>query len=180
MAPPAAACRLRWAVPADAGEIVAMIRELAVFEREPASSVEIDEADILRDAFGTPRRCEVVLAEMAVGDGAAWRVAGFALFFHNYSTWTGRAGLYLEDIFLRDFARGSGCGRTLMAGLAKIALARGCPRFDLWVLHWNPARTFYEKLGFVDMADWRPYRLSGAKLGQLAEEAPDGFEDRGS
>ncbi len=150
-----------------------MVKELAVFEREPLSSVKITEADVLRDCFGELRRCEVLIAER---EG---RIGGFALYFHNYSTWLGRAGLYLEDIFVRDWARGAGVGRLLMAGLARIAKERGCPRLDLWVLHWNPARTFYEKLGMIDMADWRPYRLEAAAIARLAEEAEDGSWHRG-
>jgi len=160
--------RLRPAVPNDAAEIVAMVGELAIFEREPLSSVKITEADILRDCFGEPRRCEVLLAER---EG---RIGGFALYFHNYSTWMGRAGLYLEDLFVRDWARGSGVGRLLMAGLARIAAERRCPRLDLWVLHWNPARAFYEKLGMIDMTEWRPYRLEADGIAALAKEAGDG------
>ncbi len=165
--------RLRPAKPADAAEIVAMVKELAEFEREPLSSVKITQADVLRDCFGEPKRCEVLIAER---EG---RIAGFALYFHNYSTWLGRAGLYLEDIFVREWARGHGVGRLLMAGLARIAKERGCPRLDLWVLHWNPARRFYEKLGMIDMADWRPYRLEAAGIARLAEEAGDGSWHQG-
>lgn len=160
--------RLRAARPEDASEIVAMVGELAEFDREPLSRVKVTQADILRDCFGEPRRCEVLLAER---DG---RIGGFALYFHNYSTWMGRAGLYLEDLFVRDWARGAGVGRLLMAGLARIAAERGCPRLDLWVLHWNPARAFYEKLGMIDMADWRPYRLEADGIARLAAEAGDG------
>lgn len=150
-----------------------MVRELALFEREPLSSVKITQADVLRDCFGEPRRCEVLIAER---EG---HIAGFALYFHNYSTWMGRAGLYLEDIFVRDWARGHGVGRLLMAGLARIAKERGCPRLDLWVLHWNPARAFYEKLGMIDMSDWRPYRMEAAGIARLAEEAGDGSWHQG-
>ena len=165
--------RLRPARREDAGEIVAMVRELAEFEREPLTSVKITEADILRDCFGEPRHCEVLIAER---EG---RIAGFALYFHNYSTWLGRAGIYLEDVFVRDWALGSGVGRLLMAGLARIAKERGCARLDLWVLHWNPARAFYEKLGMIDMSEWRPYRLEAAGIERLAEEAGDGSWHQG-
>jgi GNAT superfamily N-acetyltransferase len=160
--------RLRHARRDDASEIAAMVRELAVFEREPLASVKITQADVLRDCFGERPRAEVLIAERQ------GRIAGFALYFHNYSTWMGRAGLYLEDIFVRDWARGNGVGRLLMAGIARIAKERGCPRLDLWVLHWNPARAFYEKLGMIDMSDWRPYRLEAAGIERLAEEAGDG------
>jgi GNAT superfamily N-acetyltransferase len=165
--------RLRPARRDDAAEIVAMVRELALFEREPLTSVKIAEPDVLRDCFGERPRAEVLIAERA------GRIAGFALFFHNYSTWMGRAGLYLEDIFVRDWARGCGVGRLLMAGLARIAKERGCARLDLWVLHWNPARAFYEKLGMIDMSDWRPYRLEAAGIERLAEEAGDGSWHQG-
>jgi len=151
-----------------------MVRELAVFEREPLSSVKITENDVLRDCFGEHPRAEALIAERA------GRIAGFALFFHNYSTWAGRAGLYLEDLFVRDWARGGGVGRLLMAGLARIARQRNCLRLDLSVLHWNPARAFYEKLGMIDMSEWRPYRLEAAGIERLAEEAGDGSWHQGA
>jgi GNAT superfamily N-acetyltransferase len=156
---------IRPAVPADAATVVAMVRELAVFEREPLTTVEASEADFQRDCFGPHPRCEILIGEV---DGAA---QGFVLFFHNYSTWLGRAGVYVEDLYVRDAARGLGLGRQLLAAVARIALARGCRRLDLSVLHWNPARRFYEQLGFVEQADWRPYRVSGESLVRLADEA---------
>jgi ribosomal protein S18 acetylase RimI-like enzyme len=161
---------VRPATPADAATLVALVRELAIYEREPLSSVKMTEADVLRDGFGPERRFEALIAE---ADG---RAAGFALFFHNYSTWEGRAGLYIEDIYVSEWARGLGVGRRLVAEVAAIARERGCPRVDLWVLHWNPARKFYERIGFTDMSDWTPYRLSGEALAKVAAEA-DG-EDR--
>jgi GNAT superfamily N-acetyltransferase len=154
---------IRMADPADAGTILRLIRELAEFE-DLLDQVRATEADILRDGFGPTPRFECLLAEL---DGAA---VGFALFFHNYSTFEGRAGLYLEDIFVEPAARQAGVGRALMRRLAQIAIERGCARFDLWVLHWNPAREFYHRLGFDHMTDWLPYRLDGATLRALAEE----------
>jgi ribosomal protein S18 acetylase RimI-like enzyme len=156
---------VRPATPADAATLVALVRELAAYEREPLSSVKMTEADVLRDGFGPERRFEALIAE---ADG---RAAGFALFFHNYSTWEGRAGLYIEDIYVSEWARGLGVGRRLVAEVAAIARERGCPRVDLWVLHWNPARKFYDRMGFTDMSDWKPYRLSGEALASLAAEA---------
>jgi len=159
---------VRPATPADAATLVALVRELAVYEREPLSSVKMTEADVLRDGFGPQRRFEALIAE---ADG---RAAGFALFFHNYSTWEGRAGIYVEDIYVSEWARGLGVGRRLVAEVAAIARERGCPRVDLWVLHWNPARKFYERMGFADMSEWKPYRLSGEALAKVAAEADGG------
>jgi GNAT superfamily N-acetyltransferase len=157
--------QIRPAVPADAAMVVAMVQELAVFEREALTIVEASAADFQRDCFGPNPRCEVLIGDI---DGAT---QGFVLFFHNYSTWLGRAGIHVEDLYVRDAARGLGLGRRLLAAVARIALARSCRRLDLSVLHWNPARRFYEQLGFVERADWRPYRLSGESLARLADEA---------
>ncbi len=163
--PPAAAIVVRPATPADAPILVQLIRDLAAYEKEPLSSVRVAEADILRDGFGPQRRFESLLVE------AGGRAAGFALFFHNYSTWEGRAGIYVEDIFVCEWARGRNMGRRLLAEIAAIAEARGCGRVDLSVLDWNPARAFYERIGLVEMSDWRPYRLKGEALASLAAEA---------
>lgn len=156
---------IRPATPADADTIVELIRELAVYEKEPLTSVLVTAADILRDGFGPTPRFECLLVE------ASGRAAGFALFFHNYSTWEGRAGLHVEDIFVSEWARGRNIGRRLLAEIAAIAEVRDCRRIELSVLHWNPARAFYERIGFVEMADWRRYRLHGEALARLAAEA---------
>jgi ribosomal protein S18 acetylase RimI-like enzyme len=163
---------VRPATPADAAIIVQLIRELAAYEKEPPTSVKATEADILRDGFGPQRRFECLLVE--AGD----RPAGFALFFHNYFTWEGRAGIYVEDIFVSEWARGRNVGRRLLAEVAAIAEARGCRRVDLSVLHWNPARAFYERIGLVEMSGWRPYRLKGEALAALAAEARAAAERR--
>ena len=155
---------IRPATLADAGTIVQLIRELAVYEKEPLANVKISEADVLRDGFGPERRFECLLVEI---DG---RAAGFALFFHDYSTWEGRAGLYVEDLYISEWARGTGVGRRLLAEVAALARARDCPRLDLSVLHWNPARAFYERLGFVEMVEWRRYRLTGDALAKFVAE----------
>jgi len=154
---------IRPAGPEDAPTIVRLIRELAAYEKLE-DQARATEEDILRDGFGPTPRFECLLAEI---DGKAM---GFALFFHNYSTFEGRAGLYLEDIYVDPAARGSGLGRALMTRLARIAVERGCARFDFWVLHWNPARDFYHRMGFDHMSDWLPYRLDGSALRQLAAE----------
>ena len=147
----------------DAGAILRLIRELAEFEGL-LHEVRAREADILRDGFGAQPRFECLLAEV---DGEA---VGFALYFHNYSTFEGRAGLYLEDIYVSERVRSLGLGRALMARLARLAIERGCARFELSVLHWNPAREFYRGQGFEHNANWLPYRLGGALLEALAKE----------
>ncbi len=157
--------RVRPAEPADASVILAMVRELTVFEREPLTSVEAREEDFLRDCFGPARRCEVLIGEVDE------RVQGYALFFHNYSTWVGRAGIHVEDLFVRDGARGLGLGRRLLAAVAQIAVERGCRRLDLAVLDWNPARELYEHLGFTPQSQWVPYRLAAKDIAKLAAEA---------
>ena len=157
---------IRAAEPRDVGTLLQLIRELAEFEKL-AHEVRASEADLLREGFGASPRYEALLAEE---DG---RALGFALYFHNFSPIEGRSGLHLEDVFVRDEARGRGIGRKLMARLAAIAAERNCARLDLSVLHWNPARRFYDRLGMKQMAEWLPYRLAGPGLAQLAEEAKD-------
>jgi GNAT superfamily N-acetyltransferase len=129
------------------------------------TSVKATEADIRRDGFGPTPRFECLLVEVT------GRPAGFALYFHNYSTWEGRAGIYVEDVFVSEWARGRNIGRRLLAAISALAGARGCTRVDLSVLHWNPARAFYERLDFVEMDEWRRYRLHGEALRRLAAEA---------
>ena len=153
---------VRPARPEDAATIVALVRELAVYEREPLSSVKLTEADILRDGFGVAPCFELLVATL---DGP---VAGFALFFPNYSTWEGRAGLHVEDLFVREVARGHGLGRRLMAEIARLAVTRGYQRIDLSVLEWNPARRFYERLAMDELATWRLYRMNAPEIARLA------------
>jgi enamine deaminase RidA (YjgF/YER057c/UK114 family)/GNAT superfamily N-acetyltransferase len=153
---------IRLATPADAALMLDLVRALARFEKQ-ADAVKATVEDILREGFGERPAFECLVAEL---DG---RAAGFAVFFHNYSTWTGRKGLYLEDIFVHEWARGRGVGDAMMRALARLALDRGCGRLDLAVLDWNPARAFYERLGFRHMNEWLPYRIDGAGLRRLAE-----------
>jgi GNAT superfamily N-acetyltransferase len=150
----------------DAGTLMRLVRELAEFERL-AEKVRASEADLLREGFGPTPRFEALLAE------EDRRAVGFALFFHNFSTFEGRTGIFLEDIYVVEGARGRGVGRQLMARLAAIAVERGCARLDLSVLEWNPARRFYDRLGMTQMTDWLGYRLTGPGLVRLAEEARD-------
>ena len=154
---------IRPAGPEDAADIVRLVRALAVYENEPVETVRLTEADVLRDGFTEPRRFEVLLAEQA---GEA---VGFALYFHNYSTWEGRAGIYVEDLFVEERARGLGLGRALLTEIARIAKARDCPRIDLWVLHWNPTRAFYHRIGINHMEEWLPYRMTEPDISLLAD-----------
>ena len=154
---------IRAAKPEDAGTIVRLIRELAEFEGL-LDEVRASEEDILRDGFGQTPRFGCLLAE------AGGTVVGFALYFHTYSTFEGRAGIFLEDIYVAPNARKLGVGRALTARLARLAIERECRRFELRVLHWNPAREFYQRLGFEHISEWLPYRLTGAELKRLADE----------
>ena len=141
------------------------VRELALFEREP-DAVTAGEADFAEALFGAAPSAEAVIAE---ADGAP---VGFALFFHNFSTWTGKRGLYLEDLYVTPAARGRGVGRALLAHLAGIAVDRGCARFEWSVLDWNVgAIAFYRALGAVAMEEWTVQRVSGDALARLAGRA---------
>lgn len=154
--------RIRDAGPDDVPAILRMIRALAEFERQP-DAVVATEADLLRDGWGPEKRFACRIAEL---DGA---VVGFALWFHNYSTWEGRAGIYLEDLYVSPSARGHGVGERMIVDLAQIAIRNGLRRLDLSVLDWNPARDFYHRLGLQHRLDWLPYRVTGAALEALAE-----------
>ncbi|MEQ9643773.1 MAG: GNAT family N-acetyltransferase [Alphaproteobacteria bacterium] len=157
-----ATTQIRPATPDDAATVVRLIKALAVYENEPESVVEMTEANFRAHGFGERPYFECLLAEL---DGEA---VGFALYFHNYSTWTGKPGIYLEDLFVDERARGHGLGRALVEELARIAQARDCGRLDLSVLHWNQTRDFYHRIGMKHMADWLPYRLDRAGMATLA------------
>lgn len=158
--------RILPARPADVPVIVAMIRELAEFERL-LHEVRITAADLESHLFGARPYAEAAL----VWDGS--EPAGFALWFHNYSTFAGRPGLYLEDLFVRPARRGRGHGEALIRYLARLAVERGCGRFEWAVLDWNEnALAFYRKLGAVGMNDWTIQRVSGDALAALAAGAP--------
>jgi GNAT superfamily N-acetyltransferase len=160
--PDAPAVALRFARREDVPQVLAFIRELAGYE-QLAHEVVADEATLADNLFGDRLGAEVVLAEV---DGEA---AGFALFFHNFSTFLGRRGLYLEDLYVSPRFRRLGLGRRLMACLAAIAVERGCGRFEWWVLDWNaPAIGFYRTLGAVGMDEWTVQRVSGDALHALA------------
>jgi GNAT superfamily N-acetyltransferase len=161
---------IRPATPADIPEILAFIRELADYEHEPASAIATH-ADLLRDGFGPTPRFHCLIAELS-STGNPPTPAGFALYFHNYSTWRGNAGIFLEDLFVRPAFRGRGIGKALIAAVAAIAVAEGCSRFEWAVLDWNtPAIDFYNSLGATPMSEWTIMRLSGDALAQLAQSA---------
>ena len=142
--------------------IRALIAELAEYERLADAAVATDD-DLRAQLFGAQPAAEVLIGEV---DGEA---AGFALFFHNFSTFLGKRGLYLEDLFVRPAFRGSGLGRHLMASLARIAVQRDCGRFEWSVLDWNaPAIGFYRRIGAVGMHEWTVQRLEGEALHALA------------
>ena len=154
--------RIRPAAPADVATILRFIRALAEYEREP-DAVEATEAMLGDALFGGRPAAEAVIAE---GEGGP---IGFALFFHNFSTWTGRRGLYLEDLYVTPAARGSGAGKALLSHLAALALDRGCARFEWSVLDWNaPAIAFYRSVGAEPMAEWTVQRVTGEALARLA------------
>jgi GNAT superfamily N-acetyltransferase len=153
---------LRPAQPADATAIVALIRELADFE-QLLDLVVVTPQTLALHLFGDRPAAEAVVAEV---DG---QVVAFALFFTNFSTFLGRPGLYLEDLYVQPAQRGTGLGKALLQHLGALALARGCGRFEWSVLDWNEnAIRFYEKMGATVMPDWRICRVTGAALDAFA------------
>jgi GNAT superfamily N-acetyltransferase len=153
---------LRFGRESDVALILQYIRELAEYERLSGEVVATEET-LRASLFGQPRRAEVVLADF---DG---QPAGFALFFHNFSTFVGRPGLYLEDLFVRPSLRGHGIGKAMLAFLAHLAVERDCGRFEWAVLHWNePAIGFYKSLGARPMTEWSVFRVDGEALTKLA------------
>jgi len=156
---------IRPATAADVPIILELIRALATYERAP-NEVTATEDGLNKVLFGEKPAAEVLLAfedETAVG---------FAVFFHNFSTWLGRPGLYLEDLFVRPEDRGKGYGRALLIHLAKIARDRGCGRMEWAVLDWNePAIQFYRKLGAKPMDEWTVFRLTRDGIAKLADSS---------
>jgi GNAT superfamily N-acetyltransferase len=154
--------QVRSAVPDDVPLVLSFIRELAEYERMADEVVATE--DLLRHHLFGPRTCaEVVLA---FHDDEP---VGFALFFHNFSTFLGQPGIYLEDLFVKPHARGLGIGKQLMSHVAALALERGCGRFEWAVLNWNePAIEFYRRLGAVPMTEWTVQRVTGSDLEKLA------------
>jgi GNAT superfamily N-acetyltransferase len=154
---------IRPAEPRDLDTIIELIHALAEYEREP-EAVRLDHAEFATHLFGPRPYAEVLICESEAGESA-----GFALFFHNFSTWTGKPGIWLEDLFVRPALRGRGYGKALLVDLARIALDRGCGRFEWSVLDWNePSIAFYRSLGAVPMDEWTTYRVAGESLKSLA------------
>lgn len=156
------AATIRAAEARDVGAILALMRELADFEK--LTHLFVATADDLADALFGPRpSAEALVAER---DGA---IVGYALFFHNYSTFLGRRGLYLEDLYVQPSQRGTGLGTAMLKRLAALAVERRCARFEWSVLDWNqPAIDFYQKMGATVMPDWRIVRVTGDALATLA------------
>ena len=156
---------VRPATSADLPLIASLIRALAEYE-QLADAVRFDEAVLGDKLFGKRPYAEVLIGEL---DGVA---LGFALFFHNFSTFEGRPGIYLEDLFVRPEARGSGLGKALLTQLAALAVERDCARLEWSVLDWNaPSIGFYKALGARAMDGWTIMRVDGAALQQLGAEA---------
>jgi GNAT superfamily N-acetyltransferase len=156
---------IRPAIAADLSLIAELIRALADYEKL-ANEVRFDDAVLAAKLFGPRPYAEVIIGEV---DGVA---QGFALYFHNFSTFEGRPGVYLEDLFVRPQARGSGLGKALLAELARIAVERDCARLEWSVLDWNePAIGFYKALGAKPMDEWTVFRVDGTALETLAQAA---------
>jgi GNAT superfamily N-acetyltransferase len=148
---------IREAVPRDVPLIHRFIRELAVFERLE-KEVEATEENLRETLFGKRAFAHVLIAEIEE------EAVGFAVYYYNYSTFVGRPGLYIEDLFVRTEKRGFGIGKALFSHCARTAQEKECGRLEFAVLDWNPARSFYERLGARPMHDWVIYRLSGSAL----------------
>jgi GNAT superfamily N-acetyltransferase len=156
---------IRAATPADIPAILDLIRALATYERAP-DAVKTTEADLLRDGFGEQPCFECLIAENGDERG---QPAGFALYFYNYSTWRGRSGIHLEDLFVLPRFRGQGIGKALLARVAARAAEQGCPRLQWDVLAWNQtAIDFYQGLGAEFLDEWRIMRVNDEGIRSLA------------
>jgi GNAT superfamily N-acetyltransferase len=159
---------IRPATPADIPLILELIRALAAYEREP-DAVKTTAADLLRDGFGEHPRFECLIAENDHGEAA-----GFALYFYNYSTWRGRSGIHLEDLFVLPRFRGHGIGKALLGRVAARAVEQGCVRLQWDVLEWNQtAIDFYQGMGATFLDEWRIMRVNDEAIGSLAKLAPE-------
>lgn len=155
--------KLKYAEENDIPTILGFIKELAIYEDMLDQVVATE--DILRDSLIEKKQAEVLIAEY---EGEA---VGFALFFHNFSTFLGRSGIYLEDLFIKESARKNGIGKEILSALARIALERKCGRLEWSCLDWNePSIKFYKSKGAVPMDEWTTYRVTDKALKELAEE----------
>ena len=165
---------IRSVEPNDIDDVLAMIHELAIYEREP-DAVKTTAADLRRDLFdggATPHGSPAIYCDVVVSDDESGGMLGMALWYLSFSTWEGTHGIYLEDLYVRPSARGEGLGKALIAGLARRCLATGYSRLEWSVLDWNePAIGFYRSIGAVGMDDWTVQRLSGPALETLGAEA---------
>ena len=159
----AAEVQIRPALADDAGLILHFIRELAIYEKAE-SSVQTDEAGIRASLFSADAKAQALICE------CGGQAIGYAVFFYNYSTWLGRNGIYLEDLYVSPEARGSGAGKALLQHIARLAVEQGCGRFEWSVLDWNtPAIEFYKAAGAVAQDEWTVYRLQGDALQKFAK-----------
>ena len=154
---------LRFATVEDIELLLQLIRELAAYEKAPEAVVATED-DLRRHGFGPEPRFEALLAFFDD------EPAGFALFYPDFSTWRGRPGLFLEDLYVREWARGRGVGRRLMTRLAALAVERDWPALHFNVLDWNPARGFYRRLGIERRSEWLPHSATGEALRRLAAQ----------
>jgi GNAT superfamily N-acetyltransferase len=163
---------VRRARPEDVPQIVAMVRELAEYERAADHAIATD-ADLLRALFGDNPAVFAHVVEVPDPDNSSRNLAGFAIWFLNFSTWLGKHGLYLEDLYVRPEFRGSGYGEALLSTLARECVDNDYGRFEWWVLDWNtPALDFYRARGAVAMDEWTVQRVTGQALLDLAAQAP--------
>jgi GNAT superfamily N-acetyltransferase len=160
--------RVRPAEPADVPVLLELVRELAAYEREP-DAVEATEDMLAAALFGPAPAASCSVALRPSIDGRDSAVVGFALWYVTFSTWKGLPGLWLEDLFVRPTARGTGLGKALLQELARVCVTRGYARFEWWVLDWNaPAIGFYRSLGAVPQDEWTTFRVDGDALQALA------------
>lgn len=169
--------RIRPARPDDVTEIFAMIRELAEYENS-AHEVQSSEELLHASLFVEEPAVWCSILEHSNHDKrddseaeSGWAIAGFAIWFRNFFTWTAKHSIYLDDLYVREHYRGRGYGKALLQHLAQTCVERGYPRLDWWVLDWNPAVEFYKSIGAIGMDEWTVFRLTGEPLERLARGA---------
>jgi ribosomal protein S18 acetylase RimI-like enzyme len=159
---------IREATADDAADILRLVRELAIYERDPEAVTNTEEL-VRRWLFGDDAVASALVAELPATGSGSNKIVGIAVWYRSYSTWTGVPGIYLEDLFVEPEHRSRGFGKAFLVALARIALDRGYQRFEWVVLDWNtPAIGFYEALGARPMQEWTPYRVDGEQLAALA------------